>query len=109
MDIQVLLALIWMHFVADFILQSDWMAVNKSKRTAPLLAHVSVYSAPLLVFGWQFAMVNGAAHLITDWVSARATSRLWAAGERHWFFVVIGLDQAVHMSTLVLTYVVLVG
>ena len=105
MELKILLALIWLHFLADFILQSDWMAQNKSKRNTPLLIHVAVYSAPFLIFGWVFALVNGVAHFITDWLSSRACSRVWAKEQRHWFFVVIGLDQAIHMTTLVLTYV----
>lgn len=106
-EIEVLLALIWIHFIADFVLQSDWMAQNKSKKNWPLLVHIAVYTAPLFLFGWLFALVNGLAHFVTDWLSSRATSWLWANQKRHWFFVVIGLDQAVHMTTLVVTYVYL--
>lgn len=104
MSIEVILLLVWLHFVADFLLQSDWMALNKSKRNVPLLVHVAVYSTPFLIFGWIFALVNGVAHFVTDWLSSRATSWLWNKEKRHWFFVVIGLDQAVHMTALFLTY-----
>lgn len=100
-----LLLIVWLHFLSDFILQTDSMAMNKSKSNAWLGLHVLVYSLPfLLVFGWKFALVNYLGHFATDWISSRVTSRLWQKGERHWFFVVIGADQAVHLSTLLLTY-----
>lgn len=98
-----ILTVIWMHFVADFVCQSDWMARNKSKANIPLLTHVSVYSLPFFWFGWRYALANAGAHFVTDWITSRASSRLWAKQKVHWFFVVIGLDQAIHMSTLVLT------
>lgn len=43
------LGLILLHFLMDFIFQSDWMALNKSKEWWPLIWHVVVYSTG---FGW---------------------------------------------------------
>jgi hypothetical protein len=46
-------------------------------------------------------------HFITDAITSRTTSYLWQKGERHWFFVVIGLDQAIHMTTLFGVYYIM--
>jgi predicted Abi (CAAX) family protease len=93
--------LIWTHFFADFVLQSDWMARGKSKKMLPLLVHILIYSACFIPFGIRFAALNGLAHLATDFCTSRVTSKLWAAQKVHWFFVVIGLDQAIHFTCLV--------
>lgn len=37
------------HLVGDYFLQSDWMALNKNKRTIPCLIHVILYTVPFLV------------------------------------------------------------
>lgn len=122
MTIPVLLLAV--HFVADFLLQSDWMALNKSKRWDALALHVTVYSACFLPWGWPFALGVWITHFITDAITSRITSRLWFidlypradhspnyygayplyarvdSGKRHWFFVVIGADQLIHYGTL---------
>lgn len=99
-----LLLLVWVHLLADFLLQTDKMAISKSSSTAWLTTHVMVYSIPMLIlFGPKFAAVNFILHWITDFFSSRATSYLWKKEERHWFFVVVGIDQAVHMTCLILT------
>jgi len=36
------------HLVGDYVLQSKWMAVNKSKRSLPALIHVLCYTIPFL-------------------------------------------------------------
>ena len=65
------------HWFADFICQTDWMAVNKSKRWDALILHVTIYSlvmAVLTLSGW-FGMVTFVCHLATD----AATSRMGRA------------------------------
>jgi hypothetical protein len=97
---------VWCHFISDFLFQTDKMAVSKSSSNYWLTKHVLVYSALFLViFGPVYAIVNFALHWITDFLSSRATTKLWKMGPdyRHWFFAVIGLDQAVHMTCLFLT------
>lgn len=104
MDLYILLALIWMHWFADFILQSDRIAINKSSSNQILLWHVTLYGVCFVGFGFMFALVNAVLHFATDWCTSRITKRLWLAEERHWFFVVIGVDQAIHMTCLLGTY-----
>lgn len=96
-----MVAIVWLHFLADFVFQTDWMALNKSSRHEALALHVLVYSLFLLPFGWRYALLNAAAHFATDWCSSRVTKRLWERGQRHAFFVVVGFDQALHLTALV--------
>jgi hypothetical protein len=108
MSISVILILIWLHFVADFIFQTDKMAMSKSGSFKWLSIHVAIYSAFFLFFGWKFALFTFACHWITDALSSRATTYLYKKGQRHNFFVVIGLDQALHYTALILGYQYLV-
>lgn len=111
------------HFLGDFVMQTDWMAVNKSKRWDALFGHVCVYSLFFIPWGWKFVLLTFVTHFVTDAVTSRVTSKLWffkptgifyninkryemwipSGGNRHWFFVVIGLDQLIHQGTLLWT------
>ena len=112
------------HWFADFVLQTDWQAQNKSKNNFALLSHTSNYSLvwllPMcLVFGkmkegattewivWStlyFSMITFVVHTITDYFTSRLNSKLWAAGKVHYFFVSVGFDQVLHYGQLFLTY-----
>ena len=104
-------ALLGVHWVADFVLQTHWQATNKSKNNVALLHHVTTYTAvfsigALVLFGaagGPFAAVNGILHFSTDYCTSRATSRLYAKQDYHNFFVVIGFDQLIHQTTIAAT------
>jgi hypothetical protein len=40
-----------LHLFGDYLTQSDWMALNKNKRTWPAFCHASLYSLPFLLIG----------------------------------------------------------
>lgn len=56
------------HIFGDYILQSDWMAMNKSKRTIPCLVHVLLYTSVFILLGasWQALLVIGSVHFVFD-------------------------------------------
>lgn len=123
------LSLLIVHFVADFLFQTDKMALNKSKSNEWLTKHALVYATPFALWGFTFAVVTFLTHWATDYITSRCTSKLFffrndaldgcdpplqtewrlVPWKRHWFFVVIGLDQLIHFTTLALTYRLLIG
>jgi len=115
MEIKIILTLIATHFVADFLCQTDKMALNKSKSIYWLTIHVLAYTAILLIasaflffsLGWKtifiYALANGALHWITDFFTSKLTTKLWQSESKHWFFVAVGADQMIHYFCLMIT------
>jgi hypothetical protein len=117
--------LFW-HWVSDFVAQTDEMAKGKSTSNKWLTKHIVSYgnhmlfgSLPFLVFGIiigvnlalpivSFILINCLLHWVTDYFTSRWTSRLWKEQDVHNFFVVIGLDQFIHMFCLITTYYFLI-
>jgi len=97
-----ILEVIWIHYFSDFLLQNDKMAINKSSSNKWLGIHCLIYSIPFLIFGLKFAIILGISHFIVDFFTSRGTTKLWIKGKRHWFFCLIGLDQTIHITLLVL-------
>jgi hypothetical protein len=102
-------SLIWIHFIADFLLQSDEMAKNKHSSDKWLGLHSLIYCACFFLYGWKYVIINGIAHFVVDRITSRCTFKLYADGKYHWFFVVIGLDQAIHITILYATFLWLVA
>lgn len=109
MIFQTIMSIIAIHWIADFVLQSDWMAKNKSSNNKALISHVSVYTITLLVFSLVFlpveyayiwALINGVLHLGVDYVTSRINTYLWNKGRVHDFFVMVGFDQLIHYACL---------
>jgi len=123
MDIIIILAILVAHWFSDFILQTQDMAMNKSKSDYWLTLHVFYYAlgmctAATLIwveFGfanWLLVLlwvhVNASAHWITDYYTSRWTSKLYANKVFYGFpsfFSVIGLDQLIHHFTLIGSYI----
>lgn len=108
--------LVW-HFFADFMLQTNWQAMNKSRRNSALFNHVLTYSFSWLlpfgfVFGfWKallFTIITFIFHFITDYITSRVNTILAnevkKTGVWHDFFVSVGFDQILHYIQLFLTY-----
>jgi hypothetical protein len=58
-----------LHAIGDYLLQSDWMATEKTKRWWPAAAHALVYSLPFrIVLGASFPayMVILTTHYLID-------------------------------------------
>jgi len=109
-DVTTIILILWAHWIGDFILQSDYHAVNKSKDNLVLMDHVIMYSLPFFVVGmlvpltFSWIVGNAVLHGLTDYVTSRMTTRYWLAEKRHEFFVTIGFDQSFHFTCLFLTY-----
>jgi len=112
---ELLLWIMFFHWIADFVAQSDWMAKNKSKSVWPLFCHCAVYGIVmflgLLLVGVGLSLIpvflwvvfNAAAHFLIDGVTSRVNSWLWEKKDVHNFFVSIGFDQYIHFLFLVLS------
>lgn len=115
------LALLFVHWIADFVLQTDWQAKNKSSDNVALGKHVATYTiclglaVPIIfhpanpVACLAFIALNGVMHFATDYYTSRLNSWLWAKGDVHNFFVAVGFDQLIHQFTLALTAIWLLG
>ena len=115
MTFQTIMTVIAMHWVADFVLQTDWQAKNKSKDNFALLFHVLTYTICIFVCGifllteltpqnikmWElWAFLNGVVHFGVDYVTSRINTYLWNKGRVHDFFVMVGFDQVIHYACL---------
>ena len=113
---QVIVGMLLVHWFADFVLQTDWQAKNKSKNYLALLAHVSTYSAVWAIAmmagmgfekGFQFTYLTFFAHGLTDFLTSKLNTYLYDKGKIHEFFVSVGFDQVLHFVQIFGTYLLL--
>lgn len=119
-DIEVILGIIFIHWIADFVCQTDKQATGKSKNWDDLLSHTLTYTMvwipALFIYGmfnnlsltilW-FIPITFACHTATDYYTSRVNAILWEKKDVHSFFVAIGFDQWLHYTQLFLTYLIL--
>lgn len=122
MTILTIFCFLVIHWVADFIFQTDKDAKGKSSNMGHLLSHTTSYTLTWFVCGFVYAVLTASSavyllyfciitfisHTITDYYTSRLNSYLWKKGDTHNFFVSIGFDQILHYMQLFLTYKLLV-
>lgn len=94
------------HFIGDFVCQTDEMAINKSSSNKWLTIHVFTYTCIFIAgtnCNFLFCFATFITHWLTDYCTSRWTSYLWKKEDRHNFFLVIGLDQFIHSVTLIVS------
>jgi hypothetical protein len=97
------------HVIADFVLQTSWMATGKDAKTGwalPLLVHCAIHgalaTAILLTLAprfWFLGLVDFVVHLIIDRAKGFCVSHFNVTMEHQWFWWLIGIDQALHHLT----------
>lgn len=95
---------IFAHLIGDYLLQTDWMALNKKQHTLPAVTHTAVYCLPFLFCSfvwWQIALI-GIQHFIQDrtafivWLMRVKGSEQFAKGPcSPWSIIVT--DNIVHI------------
>jgi hypothetical protein len=62
------LGILLAHLAGDYLLQSDWMAAEKTKRWWPAIAHGLTYTLPYLLVTrspWALLVIGGT-HIVID-------------------------------------------
>jgi hypothetical protein len=114
--LSVVLFILFVHFVGDFVAQTNSMATRKSKSFKWLSVHVLVYAIITAICWDLFLGVGDAAlcfvmtflsHLIIDFITSKITRYYFNRKEYHKFFMIVGIDQFAHFTTLFLTYTII--
>jgi len=94
-----------LHLIADWLLQNEWMSVNKVSLSHPAAwVHGTIHGVLLgLVFGWAGGLTLGFLHILVD---TRVPIRWWikvfkkCEGSPDLPILLIGCDQVLHLSCL---------
>lgn len=116
--------IIFIHWIADFVCQTDEQAKGKSSNNYCLLSHTLSYTLVWIPFAllyvithldtyihWHFTLfiaITFMCHTIQDYFTSRLNTKLWLKGDVHNFFVSIGFDQVLHYGQLFLTFYLLI-
>lgn len=103
------------HLVADWMLQTEWMVVNKAKLThIAAWAHSGIHCvALLLILPWYLALAVGITHLLID---TRIPVNWWMKTIKGvpkdsptFGQVELWLDQVFHLSVLAVVVLLFIG
>ena len=106
-------SVLFVHWVADFVAQTDKQAKAKAKDFDALFSHCAVYATIMTSAGalypWVTASLNNLivfgysiflSHITIDFVTSKLNAYLYGKGRVHDFFVSIGFDQWLHYVSI---------
>ena len=117
-------AMLFVHWVADFVCQTDKMAKGKSSSIGELLKHLISYAVVFTVGTfltalaldgkghsewffkdgfpafWLFVIINAGSHFFIDYVTSRASKLEFDRGNAGTAFKIIGFDQFLHLAIM---------
>lgn len=106
--------ILFIHFLADFALQTVEQGANKKKSNKLLVYHTLTYSIIWFVVSYLYFSMFGVAflftiitfitHTIIDYYSSRLSNKFFDKKDYHNGFVVIGADQVLHYLQLFYTF-----
>jgi hypothetical protein len=108
------------QFTCDFLLQNDWMAMNKGKPGMEgyqaLASHCLVHAAGTLIITllfapdlWWLGVVDFVVHALVDRIKGMVTyDKGWKTNDK-WFWWTFGLDQEAHNLTHMVYLVIIVA
>jgi len=102
----VLVSILIIHYISDYIFQTRWIAENKSKSWMTCLFHAYLYSIPFLLLPTDSVMFCRLCmlHFFTDLVTSRLSANYYKADNLKMFWIIIGLDQLLHIFQLLYIY-----
>lgn len=119
--INLLVIIMFAHFVADFMFQNEYMAKNKSNSLMPLIIHGCTYTTVFFIIVYTlsnlslisvlfYSLINGIIHTVVDYFTSKLSAyqhRMNRLGSKSvpnfGFFTVIGFDQFLHAVFLLYT------
>lgn len=102
--VSTVLVLIWLHFIGDVVLQSKGLNYFKNKDISYLVHHSTLATIPFIWFGLKFVCIVWCTHIVIDYcISYMLTLN---RGKSSYSLVVTGgFDQALHLSAIFITYI----
>lgn len=118
MNLVEILMIVVVHWIADFVFQTNEQGRDKGKNNWLLLQHVCYYMLVwvvvitlIILFSHGrnlllcfFPFITFWLHLATDYFTSRLNRKLYNPDNQHNYFVAIGFDQLLHYVQLFTTY-----
>ena len=97
-----------LHFVGDFIFQSDDMSKSKATDIKQLLLHCMCYILPFVILlNPTVLIILFVSHFCIDFVTSKIIKKIWVK-DIHGAFVTIGFDQFLHQIIILICAYILI-